>query len=157
MYIMIPLVILVWGVVFSQLYAYIFSEPMLAKQEVEQEVNIDEIKEDTFSIVAAYRDPFLGKKLKSYRKNNNTQPSSNSTNRSNNKKKVNAPEKPWPSIAYQGMIKNNNSERKVGIVKVNGKEHLVRFGDVIDEITFLSIEKQIIKVRFQKEVKTITK
>ena len=55
------------------------------------------------------------------------------------------------------MIKNNNSDRRVGIATVNGKEYLVKQGDEIQGIKFLAIGKQELKVSFQKEKKTITK
>ena len=53
--------------------------------------------------------------------------------------------------------KNNNSDRRVGIVKVGGKEYLVKEKDVVAEVTILSINKNEVNVRFQKESKTITK
>jgi len=153
---MIPLVLLVWGIVFSQLFSYFYSDPILATQEINQIINIDEIKEDTFSIVAAYRDPFLGRKTKSYRNNTSASAPQQSASRGGVKKSIPA-EKPWPLMSYNGMIKNNNSDRKVGIVKINEKEYLVKSGDVIGEVSILTIEKKAIKVRFQKETKTITK
>ncbi len=61
-YILLPIVILVWGFVFYQLYGYFFSTPSYANTEVKTVINIDEIKKDTFSIVADYRDPFLSQK-----------------------------------------------------------------------------------------------
>ena len=152
LYIMLPLVALVWGVVFYQLYTYFFSEPTYATQEVQQTVNIDEIKKDTFSIVANYRDPFLGKKIKSNKGN-----VKNNKANSSRIKMSKSIEKPWPVVTYKGMIKNNNSNRRVGIVIVGGKERLVKEGDIIDEVKIVKIEKEIIKVRFQKESKTITK
>lgn len=154
---MVPLVLLVWGVVFSQLFSYFYSDPILSVQKADQVINIDEIKEDTFSIVASYRDPFLGRKRKSYRNNIPQDSGQQTANRGTGVKKSIPAEKPWPLISYNGMIKNNNSDRKVGIVKIDEKEYLVKSGDVIGAVSFLAIEKQSIKVRFQKETKTITK
>jgi hypothetical protein len=153
LYIMLPIVALVWGFVLYQLFSSFFSTPNYAIKKAEQIINIDEIKQDTFLIVANYRDPFLGKKVR-LKKVNNT-----SSNVKKNTVKISQvkAEQSWPSITYNGMIKNNNSDRRVGILKVNGKEYLVKEKDMVNEITILSINKNTVSVRFQKENKTITK
>ncbi len=154
LYYILPLIILVWGFVFFQLFGYFFSSPTYATETVQELVNMDEIKQDTFSIVANYRDPFLGKKVKFKQRS-----TSLSTAKKSSKKTIKAikVEKPWPAVAYNGMIKNNNSDRRVGIVNVNGKEYLVKEKDVVSEVTILAISKNKVDVRFQKEKKTITK
>ena len=55
------------------------------------------------------------------------------------------------------MIKNNNSDRRVGILNVNGKEFLIKEKDIVNDVAIVSIAKNTVKVRFQKESKTITK
>ncbi|MBL4669091.1 MAG: hypothetical protein HRT73_08110 [Flavobacteriales bacterium] len=155
LYIMVPIVVLVWGFVLFQLFGSFFSSPNYAKETIEKIVNIDEIKKDTFSIIANYRDPFLGKKVRNKgRGNSRSNTSANSRKRIPTQIKA---EKPWPIVVYNGMIKNNNSDRRVGIVKVGGKEYLVKEKDVVAEVTILSINKNEVNVRFQKESKTITK
>ena len=153
LYIMLPIVVTVWGFVFYQLFASFFSTPNYATEKAEQIINIEEIKEDTFLIIADYRDPFLGKKVR-LKKTNYT---SSNVKKSSVKKSQVKTERSWPSITYNGMIKNNNSDRRVGIVKVNGKEYLVKEKDVVNEVAILSIGKNTVSVRFQKENKTITK
>lgn len=152
-YFLLPIIALVWAFVFYQLFSYFFTEPNYYKEQSTIKVNIDEIKADTFSIVANYRDPFLDEKkniLKPVNKNN----------ASSTKKKIKLPpvaEQAWPVIKYNGMIKNNDSERRVGIVTINGKECIVKEGDVLNEVIFKKIEKNLIAVVFQKEQKTISK
>jgi len=153
---MLPIVILVWGFVFYQLFSYFFSSPTYSTQQPELKVNIDEIKKDTFSIVADYRDPFLGKKIK-FSSPKTTTNSHSSTPKTKNNIKNKPADKPWPAIEYKGMIKNNNSEKRVGIVQVNGREYLVKEGDILQEVKFTVIKKELVSVRFQKEQKTISK
>ena len=150
---MLPLILLVWGFVFSQRYGYFFSEPTFVHEQLEEKVNISEIKQDTFSIVADYRDPFLGKRITLKKRTY----LASTTNKNSSRKKTVNPEMAWPTITYNGMIKNNNSDRRVGIVKVNGNEYLVKEKDVVSEITIVSIGKNSVNVRFQKENRTITK
>ena len=153
-YLLVPLVVIVWGFVFYQLSSSFLSTPNYAKKETLQKINIDEIKRDTFSIVANYRDPFLGTATSSNRSNGSL------TKKTSNKPKIKTEvkaEKPWPIITYKGMIKNNNSEKRVGIIKIDGKEYLVKEGDLLKDLKIIEISKQLIKVNFQKESKSITK
>lgn len=153
---MMPFIILVWGVVFYQLYVYLFSSPTYVNNEIKEVVNIDQIKMDTFSIVANYRDPFLDKKITfSQPKAIATTNSTKVTNTKNNKEKT--IEKKWPTLTYNGMIKNNNSDKRVGIITINGKEYLVKEGDVYHEVKFMAINKHEIKVHFQNEIQIISK
>lgn len=152
-YFLLPIIVLVWVFVFYQIFGYFFSEPNFAKENTMVKVNIDEIKKDTFSIVANYRDPFLDAKKVV------VQSSHRGNSSSTKKKKALLPvaDKPWPVIKYNGMIKNNNSEKRVGIVSIGGKEYLVKEGDVLDEVKVKKIEKNLIAVVFQKEQKNILK
>ena len=105
LYMMLPLVILVWGFVFYQLFGSFFGTPNYAVEKVEQKISIAEIKKDTFLIVADYRDPFLGKKMKV--RSSFSSSASQGTKPIRNIKQPKA-EKAWPVIIYKGMIKNNN-------------------------------------------------
>jgi len=152
-YILMPIVILVWGFVFYQLYGYFFSTPSYANTEEKTIINIDEIKKDTFSIVANYRDPFLSqKKIQTV---NHTVASK--TNRPTTKKNTPLTVLKWPSIQYKGMIKNNNSERRVAIVNIDDKERIVKEGTTLNELKVVKIEKETITVSFQDEQKKINK
>ena len=153
---MLPLVILVWSFVFYQLFSSFFGTPNYAKEEFQQEVNIAEIKKDTFLIVADYRDPFLGKKRK-VSSSFSSSPSQGNQPTRNIKAKQPKAEKVWPTILYKGMIKNNNSDRRVGILNVDGKEFLIKEDDTVKEVTIVSIGKNAVTVRFQKENREITK
>ena len=149
---MLPLVILVWSFVFYQLFGSFFTTPIYAKEEFKPIVNIAEIKKDTFFIVADYRDPFLGKKRK-----RKSQKFGVAGKKRIGTKKTPKTEKPWPGIIYKGMIKNNSSDRRVGILSVGGREYLIKEKEIVAEVTILSINKHRVSLRFQKEKKTITK
>lgn len=152
-YILMPIVILVWGFVFYQLYGYFFSTPSYANTEEKTIINIDEIKKDTFSIVANYRDPFLSQK-KIQTTNHQVAVKTNGLTT----KKNSAPTVlKLPSIQYKGMIKNNNSEKRVAIVNIDGKERIVKEGTTLNELKVVKIEKETITVSFQDEQKTINK
>lgn len=150
---MLPVIILVWGFVFYQLYTYFFSKPSIANQETTYQVNEGEIKRDTFFIVANYRDPFLGTKASV----NNEAIKTNNYTSTKTVISSKVTTELWPSIEYHGMIKNNNSNKRVGIIKIDGKEFLVKEGDEKYDVKIIQIDKEEIKVRFQKENRTVTK
>lgn len=155
-YLLLPIILLVWGFVFFQLFSYFFAEPSYATKEKEFTVSIDEIKKDTFSIVANYRDPFLDKKTSL--KTHPPIAQRTATKASKHKAIQPVPPKQWPVIKYKGMIKNNNNaERRVGIVTIGNQEFLVKEGSILNEISFITINKDYIKVSLQKEQKTIIK
>ncbi|MGE0562534.1 MAG: hypothetical protein AB7O47_12015 [Flavobacteriales bacterium] len=151
-YVMLPIILLVWAFVFYQLYGYFFAQPHYSVKELAVSVAYDKIVEDSFTIVANYRDPFLGSKTAtSISSENSTQPNktSNSTAAQN--------KQPWPMIEYKGMIKNNNSNKRIGIVVINGSEHIIKQGEVMSDVTVVKIDKTEIKVRYQNEHKIISK
>lgn len=156
LYVMLPLVIAVWGYIFFRIIDHVFSEPVFAVQQAAKKVDLDKIESDTFEIVADYRDPFLGGRKRVVSSSRNSSFGNNSKANFTHKTSVKT-QKKWPAIQYKGMIKNNDSKKKVGIAVVNGKEQIIKQGDVIQEITFLKITKKDIKVRFQRETKTINK
>jgi hypothetical protein len=151
LYMMLPLVILVWGFVCYQLFSSFFTTPNYAKAEAKNKIAIAEVEKEAIVLVANYRDPFLGKKAK-YRGS----PTSSVAPKTTKVSPVKITKK-WPQIRYKGMIKNNNSDKRVGIFEVNGKEYLINEKETVSEIKFLSITKHEVKVLFQQEKKTITK
>ncbi|MCB0401207.1 MAG: hypothetical protein KDD41_03930 [Flavobacteriales bacterium] len=154
-YIMLPIILLVWGYVFFQFFSFFSSSPNYAKADSDITVDIDEIQADTFSIVANYRDPFLGdQKIKV------TSGHSSQTQKSNKQKpKQVTPvsEKKWPALQYKGMIKNNQSKARVGILNINGHEQLVKEKQILSDVTVLEINKDFIQLQFQNEKKTLQK
>src|ERR1017187_10026822 len=100
-YVLLPVVVLIWGAFLIKLYKAMNLDPVLgAKMETNKVLkrNINNLP-DTFSIVANYRDPFLGKMLSEVQhvKFRNVSASI-----------ILAPEIKivWPAIVYKGIIKN---------------------------------------------------
>jgi hypothetical protein len=156
LYVMLPLVIAVWGYIFFRVFDQIFSDPIFASKQNSKVVDLDKIEPDTFSIVANYRDPFLGSQSNSFNPNKtSTNQQHLKGNNSNSHSTIN--QKKWPVIEYKGMIKNNNSNQRVAIVIINNNEQIIKQGDVVQDISILKITKEEIKVRFQKETKLISK
>ena len=63
----------------------------------------------------------------------------------------------WPSLAYGGMIKNQKSDKSLAMIKVQGKDKLMKEGDVIGKLQIEKIYADSIKVSYDNHKKTISK
>lgn len=60
----------------------------------------------------------------------------------------------WPSIAYYGFVKSNDSKNKRVVVKINSKIYKKREHDKVSDILILKAYKDSLKVKFNNEIKT---
>lgn len=108
---------------------------------------------DTASLLLNYRDPFLEKKM--------NKPSINlSVNHSDikNSKKISLPAKPpWPELKYNGSISNNSANNKMALIKINGKDHILKEGESIEGLSINRIHPDSIVLAFMNTSKTIYK
>ncbi|WP_430909521.1 hypothetical protein [Maribacter sp. 2-571] len=102
-------------------------------------------KKDTFSIIADYRDPFLGTVPKKPKKN---------TKRT---VKPATPALPEIVINYTGLITDSSTEQNIFFVTINGKQHLMNLQQEIDKVRLLSGTASSIKVRYHNKTKTIAR
>ncbi len=100
-------------------------------------------KRDTFSIVANYRDPFLGL-VHAPKKTRKTVPK---------KVKEQASEK---IITYTGFITDKASNQKVFFVTIDGQQQMMGLNDIFKEVKLLGGTKDKIKVRYNGSTLNIT-
>lgn len=143
---------MIWGTVLYKLFFDKFREQELPDEiVVTAKSNSFSSGQDTFSIVANYRDPFLG----------NVTASENHGNNSIIKKPAILPIEDivlqWPTLIYGGMIKNQQSSKQLALVKVNGKEIILKEGEMAGSVEIVKIFKDSVEVRMGKAVKVIRK
>lgn len=135
----------VWGIIFykifnswtdddtSSLLGYSYSLP---KEEL-----YDYSSKDTFNLLLNYKDPF---RITSYK-------SELSKRISSEKKRghfVVKSKKDQPhSVIYSGYIGDSGSQKMLTIVKINGKDEIMRVGEIIGKIKLLKNYKDSIKIR----------
>ena len=140
----------IWGTVIYRIFKTVRKEDTVQIKPVESKPGFFSLP-DTFSIVADYRDPFLGKRVL---------PQS--------PKKVTTPvvkPKPepmvsmvkWPAVSYSGIIKNKSTDKELALVKIDQKEFIMRTGEVMQGVQLSKIFKDSIVVLYQKEKKVIAK
>lgn len=151
-YVLLPLVLIVWGLILYKVFTGLSDGPDLPvySNQVPSESVERATEPDTFSIHANYRDPFLGKLL------------SKKPVVKKSKKPKKVLKKPpvvirWPSITYGGMVRNQQSQKMVAMVKISGKDNLMKEGEELDGIQLVKVYRDSIQLGFQGEKKMITK
>ena len=147
-YILIAGSLLVWGMVIYKLFSYIDGgdDSMTRHNSIVASPHIIE-KEEEYTLLLNYRDPFLGKAEASLEKNNS---GSISTKKKKVAKTIKVPEKPLDIsfISYAGMITNPTTKKKVALVTIKGKQSMVSEGEVLDEIIFIKNYKDSIQISY---------
>jgi hypothetical protein len=102
-------------------------------------------KRDTFSILADYRDPFLGTMPKKARK------------KLVKRKAPPKPVLPEIQVRYSGWINDSSSGQKIFFVEIDGEQLMMTRNQKHGELKLLSGNKDKIRVRYNGRTKTIKK
>ncbi|WP_218822518.1 hypothetical protein [Maribacter sedimenticola] len=138
-YLLLALVLLVWGMI-----GYKFVNAINPSTNIPQLVDSSEkfvpkiIKErESFSIVADYRDPFLGtiKKPKSGIRKTAVKPV---------KKEV-----PKRNVTYTGFITDKGNNQKIFFVTIDGQQQMMSLNDTYQEVKLVQGTKNYIKVVYK--------
>lgn len=143
-YLLLAIVLVVWGILGLKIVGAINPEPnedhitVITEKFVPKAIK----KRDTFSIVANYRDPFLGTLPKGTHKKKRVAP-----------KKEKLPEK---NILYSGSIMDAQTKKRIFFVNIDGQQHMLSKNDAVDEVRLVSGNTNWIKVKYQGKTKTIS-
>ena len=151
-YVLLPIVIIVWGIVFYRIFSVVnpSGAQFTPTSNLSNDLGVENSLVDTFTIIANYRDPFLGKVISSEK-------------HIVGNASINIPTKPlvipksWPAINYGGMIKIIKSSQQTALVYINGESKMMKMGDVETEVQLLKIYADSIEVMFQKGKRMVKK
>lgn len=150
-YILLPIVLLIWGVVIFQFFSFATPDELVTNTSPEFDLKPFKLKERTpFLINVNYRDPFLGK---AYSIQQISKVSSNKVK----VKKASKPEEVivWPVIQYKGMLSDPKEKNKRFMLVISGKNYLMKTGDTQDEIFLKDGDKESIYVRYKGNLNLI--
>lgn len=157
MYILLPVTAIVWGLIIYKIISAVSSdEDFVNTNSIPPTIGTkDSIPVREITLLANYRDPFLGKPItKIDRTVNNT------------KRQLNiapitvanvVPAAIWPQISYVGIIENKKKMSKVAILRIDNSELLLKEKDVSNNILVEKIYKDSIQLVFNKERKIFKK
>lgn len=156
----------VWGGIFYRFFAALndSNDTNIPMRSQIKKIEPLETPQDTFVLLANYKDPFLGRAIPIALNYNNEGSQQVRPIFKNIKKKVQPTPAPipviqvqWPSLKYIGVIQNKNTEKLVGILQVNGQEQMVKTNDMAMGVKILSIHKDTIALTYQNDKKTLYK
>lgn len=143
-YILLPIVLLVWGAVLFQLFSFTNSDEIVVATNSELTIKpLKFNKRQSFSIDVNYRDPFLGKM---YAENTTPKIKGNSSAAKSSKPKETLV---WPTILYKGLITDTKEKNKVFMLVIDNKNYFMKIGDTENEIFLKSGDKESVYVKYK--------
>ncbi|MGD1848246.1 MAG: hypothetical protein ACFB10_22870 [Salibacteraceae bacterium] len=155
LYLLLPLMVVVWGAVFYRVFKgiggdddYFDALPAAVKMPVLA-------KQDSFDLIADYKDPFLGKGPGRSRNTNPAIGEKPLTPTVRQLPKPPPPTLPWPAIGYGGFVNKSGGKNKLAVVTIDGQTSWGKLGEEIQGVTIQEIWKDSVQVSYRKEVKTV--
>ncbi|WP_281335990.1 hypothetical protein [Flavobacterium eburneipallidum] len=148
-YILLPIVLFIWGMLIYQFFSFSASDDSLATAPMEFNIKPFKLKERTpFSINVDYRDPFLGKMYAV---------STAKTAKANGTKKLVKPKETliWPVIQYKGMISDSKQKSKLYILVIDGHNFYMKKGDTENEVYLKDGDKESVYVKYKGNLNLI--
>jgi hypothetical protein len=153
LFILVPLVVLVWGLIIRQVFSYRSdsADARPARVNVAQEPGADTSR---YVLMANYRDPFLR-----YSVNTSVESSPSTRKRANNIKVVKTgsikiPERP-EGVIYRGIISSHDN--RVGLLEIGEQRLLIREHSSIRDFMVLSMSKDSLKIEYHDKEFTYEK
>jgi hypothetical protein len=150
-YILLPAVLLIWGIVIFQFFSFSTPEEIVTNTLMELTVKPFKLKERTqFVINVNYRDPFLGKIY-------GAQETVKVISTKKAVKKVSKPEETivWPTIQYKGMISDPKGKNKKFMLVISDKNYFMKSGDTQNEIFLKDGDRESIYVTYKGNLNLI--
>lgn len=150
-YILLPLVLIIWGMLIYQFFSYSNDVAIKVENEVPLFVEIDYKEPDTTALNVNHRDPFSGKMEKT--KDIDTAPKQNIVNTP----KINTESVPevQTQIEYKGLVSDVANKKKVFMVIIDNQTFLMKQGDKENEVELISGNKESIAIKHKGKKKTI--
>lgn len=154
LYLLLPLVLCIWGFIGYKIYYNINNKPVYEINGNALLVSKDnKSKIDTFTIKNNYRDPFLNGAISStsLQLQEEQEGFNDRAGFSNIQLVV------FPDLKYFGIITNTLKKQKVALVRIQGKDNIVREGDLKDNILIYRMYNDSLIIKLKKNKKTIFK
>ena len=149
-YFLICCVILVWGVIFKEVFLVPLEDndlPIITTSNREPYFTKVDHSQDTFSLNVSHRDPFMSSvAIMEPELSQDVSPALP------NVKIISKPVVNWSAISYKGQIYNKVEKKHVAIIGVNGKEVLLSEGQRAEGLRFVKRNGDSIKVEYQNAV-----
>lgn len=157
LHVLLPAVVIIWILIGYRLYNAVKGDdhPLPSARPV----TIAEATEDIepYQLQLNYADPFLKHRMRQHTVHTPLTYSRPITPK-NLPEVINAsPTVDWSIIAYAGMISNNQTDYRVGIITINGTRKLVHENDKVPPFVIEEITKDSVRISTQEEVRYVVR
>lgn len=143
-YLLLGAVLLIWGIIgYRLLSANSDGVSEIASFEKTTLKSMSVKEKDTFSILADYRDPFLGTFPKKEVKK---------VKRTSRPKKPPVPE---IKVQFSGLVTDKDTKQRIFFVTIDGQQHLMSVKDKIQKVQLVSGSATSIRIRANGKTRTI--
>jgi hypothetical protein len=156
LYILIPGTLIVWGLIILRIVNNMHSTTDTATKQNVILVPSEEIVIDTFSINPTYRDPFLGKTVQHHSPGDGGNAVAAKPVIPRQPAAITVPT-PWPAITYNGIIKNQISNKEMVLLEINGQGYTMKVGETVNGVVLVKAFRDSVELLFSKEKKFIHK
>ncbi|WP_025741255.1 hypothetical protein [Aquimarina pacifica] len=145
LYILLPIVALVWGAIIMQVVgAFSDQDPVLVDSNIDMTVVPIKTKErDTFTLSVIERDPFLGTLYQPKKK----------IVAAISKPKVKKPALVWPSITYKGVVSGQNTGQAIYLIEINGNDELMRVKQTLSDVRLVKGFSNSVRLQYKGKTK----
>lgn len=147
-YILLPLVLLIWGAIIYQFFNYTNpeSERVTPQESLVRPLVIKQ--KESIRIKINPRDPFSGKMI------------DDGVNKAHVKRNTNnahiiKEELVWPRVNYKGIVSDNKDKIKVYMVIINGKTYLMKKGDLEEGILLKDGDRDNVSLKYKGDNKVV--
>ncbi len=143
-YLLLGVVLLIWGIIGFRIASAISPEPetpFRSKKMAFKSLTLSQ--QDTFLINADYRDPFLGTFTTKKKK------------QSSKTKVVKAPTFDL-DVRYTGSMVNHNSGKRIYFITISGQQYLLEKGKSAMEVRLVNGDEKTVTVRYKGVLKKIS-
>lgn len=142
-YILLPLVLFIWGAILYQFFSFTSSEdipPVISNGISLKPIKM--VKRDSIAINTNYRDPFLGKMYSTEKVK--------STKKKASSKKL----EPlvWPTIQYKGIVSDTKEKSRIFMLVINNQTHLMKKGQTENEVYLKEGDRESVYVKYKGQL-----
>jgi hypothetical protein len=153
-YILIPLVVVIWGLIVFRIIKQIHhSQKPEIGNAIYSKGKLSITDNDSSKLILKYRDPFLnGMTRKNYASRSESIFGNNSNLTTVPKPTIN-----FPATKYSGLVTNSKNKHKLGLLKIDNKDFLVQEGDLVSGEKIIKLHADSVIISFKKAKKTFLK
>ena len=158
-YILIPAVIGLWALIIFRVMDGIDTADysFIEQKRIPKNITTIKIEEDTFQLIAKYRDPFLGKVYQTRQTSKKRKKNKRSSLPSSSKQASDIKIKnQLAAIKYLGLIRNDK-DKKIGLAQYAGNEKMILNNDSIGIFKIKDFDRKKLTLNFNKETFEIKK